>query len=232
MSVLPTDIRTASRAEAYRLRTLYADAERDIKRRLRLAFEKGTSTRHLRELQSQIHDTLAQLDAGASQWASESVPRMYALGVTSVDEALGVTGNMSGIHTQAMQLLADNVYSRLADVQTAVGRRVDDAFRTISLDAVRQTVAGYGTTAQARTDILARLVQSGEGVVRVRPDGSTYLGFQVTPEGKWWDMATYAEMAARTTTMQAELEGTRNRIIENTGGDLAEIVGPTDTVDG
>ncbi len=65
------------------------------------------------------------------------------------------------IHEQAAEVLADNAYSRLSDVNNVVGRRVDDVFRTVALEHAKGSVLGYQTTRQAAKRIKADLAEKG-----------------------------------------------------------------------
>lgn len=50
---------------------------------------------------------------------------------------LAMGAGFHGIHQQAMQVLAENTYNRLIDVDQVTGRRVDDVYRNLALEALR-----------------------------------------------------------------------------------------------
>ena len=213
------------KSEVDRLTRLYSDAQDAILRQLEAAKAKGTSTAHLEAVRKEIQKVLAELDAGGKQWTLEAIPKQYVVGVESVKLPKGVAqADFAGVHTQAAQILADNTYSTLTAVVNSIGRQTDDQLRAYALDAIRGPLMGTSTTQQATSDILTRMVQGGEGVIRTRPDGSTYLGVQVTPGGKWWDMKSYAEMTARTTLADTARAGSMIRMQE-VGIELFIVVG-------
>lgn len=213
------DARRLSATEVERMARLYQDAETQIRARIERALARGNSTKQLDAMLAETRQILADLNQASAKWAGQAVPKMYRAAVDAVDAQTGVSGAFGTVHKDAMRLLADNVYSRFSDVNALVGRRVNDIYRTITLENVTGSLAGYDTWKQAADGIVASL--DAQGVV----------GF-VDKAGREWSMSTYAEMAARTTTMQTYREGARNRIVENTGSDLAEVTGPGDSTDG
>ena len=213
--------------EVARLTALYRDAQAIIERQMLTAAAKGTSTARLALIREEILATLADLADGSRQWAAEAIPEAYSSGVVAAQAMLrgyGIKADFDGLHTQAAQVLADNVHATFGSVTASIGRQVDDQLRAYALDAITGPLFGAGTTRDAKADIFTRLVNGGEGVMRTRADGSGYLGFQVTPGGKYWDMQTYAEMSARTTLADAMRTGTEIRLGE-AGIDLVDVVG-------
>ena len=95
------------------------------------------------------------------------------------------------------------------DVGQAVGRKVDDLARAISLEASKGSVLGYQTTRQAAKRIKADLAEKG------------ITGF-VDKAGRSWDMGRYAKVLAQETTNGAFRQGTINRFQEH-GHDLVRI---------
>ena len=97
-------------------------------------------------------------------------------------------------------MLAENAFQRLEDVAQVIGRQVNDIYRELALENVRGTVVGYDTWKQTAKRYREQLAERG------------VTGFK-DRSGKMWNMRTYTEMVARTTTMQAHLEGTANRLV-------------------
>jgi hypothetical protein len=118
-------------------------------------------------------------------------------------------GGFGSIHQQAVEVLADNAYSRLEDVNNVVGRRVDDVFRSVALEHSKGSVIGYQTTRQTAKRIREDLAERG------------ITGF-VDKAGHEWDMRRYAKVLAQETTNGAFRQGTINRLQEK-GHDLVRI---------
>jgi hypothetical protein len=120
-----------------------------------------------------------------------------------------VLAGFGSIHQQAVEVLADNAYSRLQDVNNVVGRRVDDVFRQVALDHAKGSVIGYQTTKQTAKRIREDLAERG------------ITGF-VDKAGHEWDMRRYAKVLAQETTNGAFRQGTINRLQEH-GHDLVRL---------
>jgi len=203
---------TLSEAQAQRLIRLYSDAERELLLELSMALLKGNSTANLRALLQNTRKIRSDLLAGGREWCEQAIPALYTSALAEVDDVLGSAGGGFGtLHQQAMQVLAENAYGRLQQVDQIVGRRIDDIYRDMALEAIRGDVAGYQTWKQTAKLYREKLAEKG------------ITGF-VDAAGKEWNLKTYSEMVARTTTRETMIQGTANRLLEH-GHDLAEIVG-------
>ena len=208
MSRRPDDLIRLS--EADRLARLYMEAEREILLQIDRAMARGNDLRYLRSMLDNVQAILENLLTGNRQWCEEAIPRVYIEAAKFADEMVGkAAGGFGAIHQQAVQVLAENTFNRLESVRQVIGRRAEDWYRQYALETTRQSIIGYKTWKQVATDFRDRL----------RTEGIT--GFQ-DARGRNWNMKTYAEMVARTTTMEAHLTGTANRLLEH-GYDLVRI---------
>ncbi len=205
---------TLTDAQAKRLIKLYDQAEKEILKecnRLLLKSPESYSPAWQKTVLARVKQVRGELMDGSRTWCSEAIPDSYMKGVAFGDSlsSAPLMGGFGGIHQQAAQLLADNAYSRLEQVDHVVGRRVDDIFRTISLESTKGSVIGYETTRQA-----AR---------RMREDLATHgiTGF-VDKAGRAWDMHRYSQVLATETTKSAFRQGTINRLQER-GQDLVRL---------
>lgn len=203
-----------SEAQAERLIQLYTEAEREILAEYNTALLKGNSTRNLEALRDNVATIRKDLLAGGRTWCEEAVPATYKAAMVEVDGAMGGSGVAFGaVHQQAMQVLAENTFGRLQEIDAVIGRRVEDVYRNLALEAVRGDVAGYQTWKQTAKRYREQLAEKG------------VTGFK-DAAGRQWNMKTYTEMVARTTTRECMINGTANRLLEH-GQDLAEITGGT-----
>jgi hypothetical protein len=203
-----------SDAEAGRLFQFYSNAETDILREINRGLLRGNDLSYLQTVLQNVQAILNDLLAGSRTWCEEAIPRIYVSGAQSADQQLKQLGakiipGFGAIHQQAAQVLAENAYGRFQDVGQFIGRRVDDIYRNMALENVRGSVAGYKTWQQVATSYRNQLAEQG------------ITGF-VDKAGRQWNMRTYAETVARTTTMEAHLQGTANRLLEN-GHDLVKV---------
>jgi hypothetical protein len=213
---MPLDeIARLTEAEADRLVRFYEQAEREILAQLNRALLHGNKTEYLEAMRDNVRVILDSLRAGSRTWCEEAIPRVYTFGAQEADRQVKARGvgkaltGFSAIHQQAVQVLAEAAYNRLDEIALTVGRRVDDIYRAVALENVRGSVVGYRTWEQVARNIRAELVEQGVTGFRDRT-------------GREWNMRTYSQMVARTTTMECHLEGTKNRLIEH-GYDLVQV---------
>jgi len=200
------DVRRFSDAEINRLVKFYEQAEREILDRLNRALLRGNKTEYLAQMKQNIEAILQQLRDGNRTWCSEAIPRVYSEGLKNADAMLKDVGASTSaafgaIHQQAAQVLAESAFQRFEDVVQVIGRQVNDIYRELALENVRGTVVGYDTWKQTAKRYREQLAERG------------VTGFK-DRSGRMWNMRTYTEMVARTTTQQAHIEGTLNRLSE------------------
>lgn len=203
-----------SEDEARRLVSLCTDAEREILDAINQALLRGNKTEYLKAMLENVKLIQQDLLTGSRTWCEEALPRIYIEGGQFAEAQLEKAGlklesGYGAIHQQAVQVLAENTYQLLENVTLTIGRRVDDIYRTMALENIRGSVAGYETWKQAATRIRERLADKG------------VTGFRDVA-GREWSMRSYSEMVARTSTMEAHLAGTGNRLLEN-GHDLVQV---------
>lgn len=105
---------------------------------------------------------------------------------------------MTGVNRRAVGILAADVQRALTSTSPRVLRWTEDTYRKVIGDVVASTVTGTTTRREAAARAMDRF--SLRGV-----DGFTDAA------GRNWALDTYAEMATRTATGQAFLEGTLDR---------------------
>ena len=206
---MPDKVARLSEAQAARLTRFYEQAEREILDRLNRALLKGNQTEYLAAMKKNINQILEQLRAGSRTWCTEAIPRVYVQGATMADRMITEAGfevtsgaGFGAIHQQAAQVLAENAFESLDNVAQAIGRRTEGIYRDLALENVRGAVTGYDTWKQAARNFREQLAERG------------VTGFK-DRTGREWNMRSYSEMVARTTTMEAHNQGTINRLAES-----------------
>lgn len=169
---------------------------------------QGTANYYARQL-AEVRKILVEVQAQAVPVATELIGDAYVQGVTYVDESLGVGGGFAGVHREAVNVLADNIVSRLGDAVTTVGRQAEDIFRRVALDQVSLGLLEGSTRKAVSGAIEQRLAEQR-------------IGAFVDRAGRKWSLTSYTQMVARTTTREAVSMGTANRLLEN-GHDLVTI---------
>ena len=209
-----TDRLARFNAEVGRLTQFYAEAEKEILREINRGLLKGDDLDYMKNMLQNVRAILNALLDGSRTWCEEAIPRIYTSGIRFAESEIkqyggGVIAGFGSIHQQAAQVLAENTYNRFKDVADFIGRRFDDIYRDVALESIRGSVVGYETWQDVAKKYREQLAEQG------------VTGFR-DKAGREWNMETYAEMVARTSTMECHLEGTKNRLLEH-GHDLIKI---------
>lgn len=203
--------------EIRRLMLFYATAENEILTEINKGLAKGNNVRYLQTMRANVGVVLDDLLDGSREWCEQAIPRIYVEGMRNADRAFRDRLAVGLVHQQAAHILAENTFARFEDVAQLVGRRTNDIYRALSLDAVRGSTMGYKTWKQTARKLRDDLLERG------------ITGF-VDKAGRQWNLNTYAEMVARTSTMEAHIEGTKNRLLER-GHDLVKVSTHMDACD-
>jgi len=203
-----------SEAEAARLFEFYGQAETEILNELNKGLLKGNDTRYLQGMLQNVQAILNDLLNGSQQWCEEALPQVYIAGAEAAGEQIEAAGGrviagFGAIHQQAARVLAESALNRFNDLTSFIGRRVNDIYRALALENVRGSVVGYKSWQQVAKNYREQLAEQG------------ITGFKDV-KGRQWNMRSYADMVSRTTTMEAHLEGTKNRLLEH-DRDLVKI---------
>jgi len=203
-----------SHTEIVRLIRFYEKAEYELLNRVNRALLRGNSIEYLKQMKQAVNAILQSLREGNKTWCLEAIPRVYLDGVRYADGLLKearveITTSFGAVHQFAAQVLAENVYQRLEDVTQVIGRQVNDIYRQLALENIRGSTIGYDTWKQVAQQIRQQIAERG------------ITGF-IDRQGKRWNLSSYTAMVARTSTMEAHLEGTRNRLLEQ-GHDLIVV---------
>jgi hypothetical protein len=204
----------AADRHAAALAAIFRDAEQRLTALVAQSLAAGTlgTARYRTNQLGKVRSILDQLLSQAVPASTSLVAHGYVSGGRVVDSALGAprfASSFSGVHQEAVDILADNLANALGEATRTVGRRIEDIFRREGLAAVAQGLA----TGAARRDVSQNLVDllTKQGVT----------GF-VDKGGRAWGLESYAAMVARTTTREAVSLGTANRMLEH-GEDLVRI---------
>lgn len=158
-----------------------------------------------------ITGVLSQLQDKAVPAANELIGAAYISGSTAATRA--VAGSLpafgSGVHNEAMNIIADNLVSGLNQAAQVVGRTIEDAYRQAGLEAATELIGTGGTRASA-SRTLARLLEA--------------KGINAGPGGaSGWKLSRYTQMVIRTNTADAIIRGNVNTALQD-GYDLVEVL--------
>jgi hypothetical protein len=191
-----------SDAQAKRLIKFYNEAEILILNEC----SKILLGKDLYNAQERIDQIKKDLLEGSRQWAEEALPDSYQKGIDAADELIPKDkesiADFEQIHTKTIASISEEAYSRLADVVSVVGRRIDAIFQTMDLQTAKKSATG---NQEALDNIIEKIKTD------LAEKGIT--GF-VDRAGNAWDMSRYAEVLAQESTMQSFREGITNRLQE------------------
>ena len=205
-----------SKLKSDQLVATYRNAEADIMTKLNKTLLKGNNPTYLLGQLQSIKGILSQLEVDGKAWTGQTVPLIYQQGLDRADDQLEAAGSeatlspaFGAVNKQTVQVLTDNANQRLASLTTFIGRNMDDVYRHLALENIRGAAIGYDTWRQAAKQYKSNLADKG------------VTGFK-DKSGRDWNMNSYVKMVARTTTMEAHLEGTKNRLLSS-GHDLVKV---------
>lgn len=151
-----------------------------------------------------IHEMLAAAYRSGQGIATRDLPAALLRDLPDLDSAAEVVPRIAVIESLAAALVADT-----EAVHSSVLRRVLDVYRTVIQQATAVSVAGGMTRRQAAQWAYARLVDQGvTSFTDVR--------------GRRWRLSSYVEMAVRTVTQRAAVQGQTDRL-QSLGLDLVII---------
>lgn len=197
----------------------YRQAQRTILAQIRAALAEGDRlTVSMRRYQlATVIATLDRLGYETDPLARRIVRDAFNQSSDRAERQVAATGinapadrSFAGVSREAVEALQDSMLGRLAGARETIGRQAADVF----------------ARAQRRTTMLALLGAEGSPRSAAKnlrnallKDGQT--GF-IDRAGKRWALDTYAEMAARTVTREAVVQGAIQRMAAH-GVSLARV---------
>jgi hypothetical protein len=210
MAIRPDD--AASLAKG--VRELFSEAETLLLQRVARALAQGKETPTwvddkllgIQAVRAQTDAILEDLSKGVPGAVERAVAIAYNRGIATAGGDLVSAGLPHGAFgevqpTSAVAAIVSETLSRTTAMVFQIRRAVVDVYQQVVTQVAAQTTLGTVTRREASQLILQRLGKQG------------VTGFRDTA-GRNWSMSAYSEMAARTSTSQAMLQGHTDRITE------------------
>lgn len=192
------------------LAKLYTKAEAQLIKTIKQKTAHGNATAYERSLLSQVDEQIKALQKSSDQMVQKLVKSNYRIGLDklmqdiSVDKFAPSTYNlMSGLNTNQINIIVDNITSQLNQAIATVGRRCDDYIRQAALSATAKKLTTGQTVRQMQRELEANLA-------KVNITSIEYAN------GTEHNIKDYATMVARTTT--AETQNTAQLVQGNAWG--------------
>lgn len=207
-------VRDAQRTLAAHVReaVVVDDLRSANRRRLQLAAVIAT----LDQLGAEIDPRAARLVAAAYDQGSERA-RSDIIGANIA--APEVPRAFASVSVDAVRSLQDSILGRLQASRQTVGRTVNDVYARAGRRAALRAVLGAEGSSRAASRALTAELMRDRDIARAVRDGG--FGF-VDRAGKRWALDVYAEMAVRTTTREAVVQGSLARMAAH-GISLARV---------
>lgn len=202
---------------AKRIVMLYVDAELRIMRITSRNIARGIAqpqwaviqAGRLAVVRSQMQTLVAQLERQSSAQLTAVVTEAYQRGNIQALAQIAGVDIPTIVSGQKVTALVREAHTKLGSTHFAILRQTEDVYRSVVARASAQSVVGVETRRKVAQQALNQFANRG------------VTGF-VDRAGRSWDLPSYAEMATRTTTARASIQGHTDRLQSN-GYDLVIV---------
>lgn len=223
---MPVD-RTLAEGLARSLVEMYTELEHeiaaDIGRRLKLGIDSpqwaGEKLASINDLRNSLQRMLRKIDGPAGDAAAQQLVLAFARGGEAALDELAAVGGLTEAQlaalraslpgAEAINVLTWSLVSTLRGTHVRVLRWGLDVYREVVASTLPHVLAGTSTRLSVAQRTLDRLLARG------------VTGF-TDKAGRNWDLASYVEMAVRTGTAQAAVQGHLDRL-GAAGLDLVQV---------
>ena len=211
-------------AAAVALRRIYADAETRLLERIARRLERGIDEdpfwaeqklQEVRYVQREIEDLVTRLERESRREIETAVVEAYEGGALEaardiaevVDRPLREVVRVSRLG--AVESIVEEAVAQVRSTHLRILRVADDIYRCTITEATARAATGAMTRREAAQMALNRFADAG------------ITGFR-DAAGRMWSIDSYAEMATRTATGRAAIQGHIDRLVAN-GYDLVIV---------
>ena len=218
---------TGERLIADEARRIYAEAELRTIEKLVKYINQGTDAEEysqmwaqqklsdLRKLKGEINEDVIAYLKNFDDEVMEAVDEAYKLGQKSAEAdlrkvgQLEVSGQFTATNQRTVEALASDLVNKLDSTHLRILRQSEDVYREVIGEATQNLAAGVETRQEAAQSALNKFANRG------------VTGF-TDSAGRSWSLPSYAEMATRTASGRAAIDGHLDRAKEN-GKDLVIV---------
>lgn len=175
---------------------------------------------------AEIQRLLADLGGTVDPWIRQLVADAHAQGAAMTATAIAelpisapVIRSFAGISRDAVAALQDAAAGRTAQAVARVQFSVQETYAKAGRDAVRRALLGEDGSVPRAAGAMGRELLRKKEVAQLMKEAG--VGF-VDSAGRGWTMKSYTEMAVRTITRQAVVEGSIARMVSH-GVALAQV---------
>lgn len=183
---------------------MYTQAEKRLINIISTKKVKGHVTDFYEAMLKQVKLELMQLQMKSANYTKDIVNELYLEAYYNSLKMLGISSIGDGfaqLHTQAIELLSDNMINNFAEVNNQVGRRIEDTIRDIGLTDTQMKFATGQTIKQLQNELINSLINTG-------------LGGITDKRGRVIPFTSYAELLSRSIVAE-----TQNTCVLNIAGE-------------
>lgn len=197
---------------------IYTDAENKMLEKLAKRAKKGATTpgwteskfNDINKLKKELEELAGNTSKLSHTLTNKGIVDAYKHGVNTASKDLGIPLTIMNDFIPAhLQRLILDTHNLLEGTQVQILRNTQDVYRSIIAETSTGILTGVDTRIQATQDALNRFAAQG-------------ITSFIDKAGRKWEMGAYAEMAVRTATSRAALQGHMDRQTE-LGYDLMKI---------
>lgn len=173
---------------------MYTQAEKRLINIISNKKVKGHVTDFYEDMLKQVKLELMQLQLQSAKYSKDIVNKLYMEAYYNSLEALDISSIGDGfaqLHTDAIELISDNMINNFAEVNNQVGRRIEDSIRDIGLTDAQMKFATGQTIKQLQDELINNLIKRGIG-------GITDKRGRVIP------FTSYAELLSRSIVAETQ----------------------------
>jgi hypothetical protein len=162
----------------------------------------------IRNLKGEINEDVIAYLRNYDEKVTEAIEKAYKKGQRGAEVglnkvgALEVKGTFSATDERAVNALATELVGKLDNTHLRILRSTEDVYRSVIGEVSANITAGVDTRRQAAQRALNKFANRG------------ITGF-VDDAGRSWNLSSYAEMATRSTSGRAAINGLTNRAKDN-----------------
>ena len=205
--------------EIARLVKIYKNGYLNILKTISVNNVYGRNNFQKAALLAQVQAELENLDRSTKTWIEKNVPTEYKVGAQQAIKDLKAIGispedfTFSMLHTEAVKVIADDMYSSFAEALRFVRKDVERTLRMVDKQEIMDRIGQGIVQGSGRKEVVAQVqdVLSKQGVSSLVDKG-----------GKRWQLDTYADMLTRTKMAETQRLGAEYTMMEN-GHDLVQV---------
>lgn len=177
---------------------LYTKAEISLIKTIKKKAMYGNATTYERSLLRQVDEQIKKLRQSSDKLIQQMVKKNYKSGLEQLVNSLSTDKNapksynlMSGLNTNQINIIVDNLTQQLNFATANVGRRCNDLIRQATLEATAKKLTTGQTVREMQKELAKRLLS--ENVTSIKYSNGTEHNIK-----------DYASMVSRTTTAETQ----------------------------